>query len=174
MRALVVSLFGLLALAPALVAAPQFVVPPLSAPVVDAAQILAPQTVQRLGVVLRTLRDQGGSQVAVLTVPELGGLTIEQASIQVADAWKLGSATKDNGVLLMIAAAERAVRIEVGQGLEGQLTDAHSRRIIDRVMLPYFKNGDYDSGVIAGVVAILQHSDPDFRMDDQLPQRPER
>lgn len=147
-------------------ALPGFVVPPLTGPVVDTAHLLAPQSESFLSQNLRALRQQGGSQVVVLTVDELYGLPIEQASIQVTDAWKLGSATKDNGILLIIAAKERAVRIEVGQGLEGQLTDAYSRRIIDRVIVPRFRASDIDGGVIAGVGAILQYTDPDFVLGD--------
>jgi len=143
-------------------ASPDFVVPPLTGPVVDTAHLLEPQSETFLSQRLRALREQGGSQIVVLTVDELHGLPIEQASIQVTDAWKLGSATKDNGILLLIAAKERAVRIEVGQGLEGQLTDAYSRRIIDRVIVPRFRASDIDGGVIAGVGAILQYTDPDF------------
>ena len=151
-----------------------FTVPPLTGPIVDAANLLSPRNEQSLTQVLRKLRDQGGSQLVVLTVDQLYGLPIEQASIQVTDAWKLGSATKDDGVLLLVAAKDRAVRIEVGQGLEGQLTDAHARRIIDQIIIPYFKSGDYDAGLLAGVTAILQHTDPNFRFDETVPVPRER
>lgn len=151
-----------------------FAVPPLSGPVVDTANVLTPHTVQKLSRILRSLQEQGGSQVVVLTVDQLHGVPIEQASIQVTDAWKLGTTAKDNGVLLFIASKDRALRIEVGQGLEGQLTDAHSRRIIDQVIVPYFKKGDYDAGVLAGVATILQHTDPDFRPEESLGMRRRR
>lgn len=152
-------------------AADSFVVPPLTGPVVDTAQVLSPQTEQKLSQLLRQLRDQGGSQIVVLTLEQLAGLPIEQASIEITDTWKLGTASKDNGVLLLIAVKDRSLRIEVGQGLEGQLTDAHARRIIDRIIVPRLKTGDFDGGVIAGIAAILQHTDPDFRYEDMLPAR---
>lgn len=159
----------LLAAAPA--ARAEFVPPPLTSPVMDTAHLMDPVTEQKLASALRSLWSQGGSQVVVLTVDQLHGIPIEQASIKVTDTWKLGTGTKDNGVLLLISAADRSIRIEVGQGLEGQLTDAHSRRIIDRVMIPYFRSGDPSTGIVAGVAAILQHTDPGFSLDDIAPEQ---
>ncbi len=99
-------------------------VPALRSAVTDQAGILSPATRQQLESALRQIQKIGGTQLAVLTVPDLAGLTIEQASIRVVDAWKLGSKKDDKGLLLMVARDERKVRIEVGQGLEGVLTDA--------------------------------------------------
>ncbi|MBU1242884.1 TPM domain-containing protein [Myxococcota bacterium] len=148
-----------MAWAPAAAAKP-FAVPDLTGPVVDRAGMLSEPARARLTAALEGLWEGGGSQVAVLTVPNLGGESIEQASIRVTDAWKLGTKKQDNGVLFLIARDERKLRIEVGQGLEGQLTDAHSRRILDDTVTPHFKAGNFDAGVLAGVRAIVALTDP--------------
>jgi uncharacterized protein len=137
-----------------------FKVPALTGPVVDGAGILDRATERVLEGGLRKLRDAGGSQINVLTVESLGGLSIEEASIKTTDQWKLGGAKTDNGVLLLVAPNERRVRIEVGQGLEGLLTDAYSNRIVRDVVTPWFKQGDYSSGILNGVAAIVHYTDP--------------
>lgn len=168
-----VALLVTVALAAATTAFAAFKVPSLRGPVVDDAGLLDAATERLLDQGLRRLWSAGGSQVAVLTVPTLDGMAIEQASIAVTDAWKLGSATQDNGILLMVARDERSVRIEVGQGREGELTDAYARRIIDQVIVPHFKSGDFDRGVVAGVQAILSYTDPSFDLGMQAyTQRP--
>ena len=107
-----------------------FDVPRLTGPVVDRAGMLSAAAEGQIANALRRLHQQpDGAQIAVLTVPNLGDETIEQASIQVVDAWQLGSEAKDKGILLMIAQAERRIRIEVGQGLEGDLPDAYAKRM---------------------------------------------
>ena len=129
-------------------------------PVVDKAHILSSPIEQKLNMLLRQFHQQGKAQIALLTVPSLEGETIETLSIQVVEKWKLGSAQKDNGVLLIVAHKERRLRIEVGQGLEGQLTDAHTKRILDQHILPFFKRGKLEQGLEQGVLAILQHIEP--------------
>jgi uncharacterized protein len=141
-------------------AASSLQVPALRAPITDLAGVLKPVTIQRLNAALTQLHQQAGSQIAVLTLPSLNGLTIEEASIQIVDQWKLGTAKEDKGLLLLIAPNERRLRIEVGQGLEGQLTDAHSKRIISETMIPLIREGDMDGAVVAGVYRIIQHTDP--------------
>ncbi|MFT5694268.1 MAG: hypothetical protein ACI9QQ_000241 [Myxococcota bacterium] len=141
-------------------AAAEFVVPALSSPVVDTAGLLSPSSKQRLEDAIRALQKQGATQIAVLTVKSLEGETIEQASIRVTDKWQLGSGKEDNGVLLMLARDERRVRIEVGQGLEGALTDAYSKRIIDEAITPLFREGDIDAGLTMGVYQIAQRTNP--------------
>jgi uncharacterized protein len=157
---------SLLALALALLlvrsaGAAELEIPALRSAVTDRAGILSPATRQRLESALQQLQRVGGTQLAVLILPDLAGLTIEQASIQVVDEWKLGSKEADNGVLLLIAPNERKVRIEVGQGLEGALTDAHSKRIIDEGITPLFREGDMDGGVTFGVYQIARITNPD-------------
>lgn len=137
-----------------------FPVPPLTEPVVDEAGILDPTTRSRLNQLLSQLWQSGGSQIAVLTVPTLHGMPIEQASIEIVDQWKLGTATKDNGVLFLIAPNDRRMRIEVGQGLEGDLPDAIAKRIIAETVTPFFQQERYNDGVVAGVGAIIERTDP--------------
>lgn len=142
----------------------EIAVPPLSGAVVDAGQVLSPPTREFLEQELRRLHGAGGSQIAVLSVKSLEGEAIEAFSIRVSDQWKLGAAGKDNGVLLLLAIEDRKVRIEVGQGLEGDLPDAYAGRIIQQKILPLFRGGDYDAGVIAGIAAIVSYTDPQFNL----------
>lgn len=144
----------------ACVALARFNVPTLTGPVVDQAGMIGSIAEARLGEALHLLRERGGSQLTVLTVPSLEGEAIELASIRVADTWKLGDARNDKGVLIMVARKERKVRIEVGQGNEGVLTDVQARRIIDETMLPLFRAGDFDSGLILGVWQVARATDP--------------
>jgi uncharacterized protein len=146
----------------------EFKVPELTGPVVDAAGILRPAAAQTIERALRALKESGGSQINVLTVPSLHGLAIEQASIKVVDQWKLGGRKIDNGVLLMIAPSEHRLRIEVGRGLEGELTDAESKRIIDLGMIPLIRNGDYDGAIVVGIYQIAQITDPKFDLAPYL------
>jgi uncharacterized protein len=148
--------------APSTSGAPAFSVPRLTGPVVDGAAMLSPSTRERLSSFLRRLHDEGGTQIQVLTVDNLGGLSIEEASIKVTDQWKLGTAKADNGILLMLSKQERRVRIEVGQGYEGDLPDVTASRIVREVILPQFKEGDFDRGVIDGVLAIVHYVNPQF------------
>ncbi|MES2965898.1 MAG: TPM domain-containing protein [Bdellovibrionota bacterium] len=153
---LAICLFALSALAA------EFKVPALTGPVVDQAGILDGGTRAALDNGLRNLLARGGTQVNVLTVDSLGEIPIEQASIQVTDAWKLGTAKDDKGVLLLIAPKERALRIEVGQGLEGVLTDADSKRIISDTITPLFREGRYDDGVVMGIAEIMRRTNPEL------------
>lgn len=131
-------------------------VPILTGRVNDDANILSASVVSSLEHLLKTHEDSTTNQVVVLTVPSLaGGESIEQFSIRVADAWKIGQKGKDNGVLLIIASEDRKVRIEVGRGLEGSLPDITCGSIIRHEIIPRFKNGDFDGGVSAGVSSIL-------------------
>jgi uncharacterized protein len=140
-----------------------FDVPPLTGPVVDRAGMLSAAAEHQISGVLQRLHQQpDGAQIAVLTVPDLGDETIEQASIQVVDAWQLGSEAEDKGILVMVAKAERRIRIEVGQGLEGDLPDAYAKRIIDEAMTPLFRSGNVEQGILVGVYQIAQRVHPDL------------
>lgn len=143
-------------------------IPPLRSAVTDRAGILSAETRQQLESALQQLQRTGGTQLAVLTLPDLGGLTIEQAAIRIVDVWKLGSEATDNGVLLLIAPNDRSVRIEVGQGLEGSLTDAYSKRIIDEGITPLFRAGDMDAGVTIGVYQIARITNPEIDLTAYL------
>jgi len=149
-RALVVALLLLCALA-----ARAADVPYLSGRVVDNAEILKPATRAALAAKLKAHEDATTNQVVVLTQRTIGGGSIEEFATAVFDAWKLGQKGKDNGVLVIVVPDDRRMRIEVGYGLEGQLTDAQASRIIRNVMTPAFKSNDYDGGISAGVDAVL-------------------
>lgn len=144
----------------------EFTVPTLTAPVMDQVGVLSSTTTNHLNELLKNVQNSGGSQIQVLIVKSLDGLAIEDATFQVAKAWGLGDAQKDDGVLLFVSIDDRWTRIEVGQGLEGSLTDAHSRRIIDNAITPEFKAGNFDQGISNGVAEILQHTDPEFNTGD--------
>lgn len=130
-------------------------VPYLTGRVVDLAGILSRETIDTIEAKLAAHEQATSNQVAVLIIPSLQGETIEEYSIRVAETWKLGQKEKDNGVLLLVAVEDRKLRIEVGDGLEGTLTDALCSRIIRHEIVPHFKNGDFDRGIQAGVDAIL-------------------
>lgn len=142
----------------------------------DRAGMLSPQTIDRLEGILRAVRDQGGSQLQVLTVANLEGTPIEQAALRVAETWRLGTAKEDNGILLLIAAQERAIRIEVGQGREGELPDVIAKRIISDVMVPAMKRGSADQAVFTGVLNILKYSDPEIlqKIGEKVPRAERR
>ena len=142
-------------------------VPFLAGRVNDNAGILSPQVVAELETMLAAHEDSTSNQVAVLTIPSLEGEVLEEYSLKVAETWALGQADKDNGVLLLVARDDRKVRIEVGSGLEGDLTDAVSGRIIRNEIVPRFRDGDFDGGVRDGVVAILAAIDGAYEADDE-------
>jgi uncharacterized protein len=131
-------------------------VPPLSGRVVDRTGTLSSDDIASLTQTLKDLETRKGSQIAVLIVPTTDGESIEQFSIRVAEAWKIGRKKIDDGALLVIAKNDRHLRIEVGYGLEGALTDVTSKRIIDEDITPKFKSGDFAGGVAAGVNRMIR------------------
>lgn len=130
-------------------------VPPLRGYVNDYAGIISPETERRLEGRLASFEGSDSTQIVVLTVPSLEGEDLESFSIRVAESWRIGRKGKDNGVILLVARGERKVRIEVGRGLEGTLTDLVSGRIIRGEITPRFRQGDFDGGIVAGVDAII-------------------
>src|SRR5215831_6874883 len=130
-------------------------VPPLTGRIVDLARVLPASDADQLTAQLKTHEDKTGNQVAVLIIPSLEGESVEEYSHRVATTWKLGRKGTDNGVLLLIALKERKLRIEVGYGLEGTLTDLRSAHIIRDEIVPRFRDGDLPGGIAAGVHAIL-------------------
>lgn len=135
-------------------AAPKF--PPLTGRVVDNAQILSAEAEAKLTGELADLETRTGRQVVVATVPDLQGYEIEDFGYQLGRTWAIGSKDKDDGALFLIAPSERKVRIEVGYGLEPVLTDALSNVILQERVLPAFKAGRMEDGVVAGTEAIIQ------------------
>jgi uncharacterized protein len=130
-------------------------VPPLSGRVVDQTGTLSAGDIASLTQKLKDLETRKGSQVAVLIVPTTQPETIEQFSIRAAEAWKVGRKKIDDGALLVVAKDDRKLRIEVGYGLEGSLTDVTANRIINEIIVPKFRTGDFSGGVDAGVDRII-------------------
>lgn len=157
--AVLLALFGWLGAASALE------VPAYRGYVNDYAGMLTPETIGQLEQALAGFDKSDSTQVAILTIPSLEGGALEEFSIKVVEKWGVGSKGKDNGVLLLIAKQERKVRIEVGRGLEGVLTDLISGRIISQVITPAFKAGQIDQGVMAGAAAIIQATRGEFKAD---------
>jgi uncharacterized protein len=124
--------------------------------VVDEAGILSPATRARLTQALTEFQRATKRQVAVVTVRSLQGYPIEDYGYRLGRAWGVGEKGKDSGAILLVAPNEHEVRIEVGYGLEGELTDATSKRIVEQVILPAFRGGDFNRGVVAGTAAILR------------------
>jgi uncharacterized protein len=139
----------LLLLATAAIAQPKF--PTLTGRVVDQANILSADDRRALEADLKALEDKSTDQLVVYTAPTLQGYEIEDFGYQLGRVWKIGQQDKNNGVILIIAPKERKVRIEVGRGLEPQLTDIMSKLIVENAILPAFRRGDFPAGIKAGV-----------------------
>ncbi len=131
----------------------------------DYAGMLSAETVAQLERGLADFDRTDSTQVAILTIPSLEGGALEDFSIKVVEKWGVGSKGKDNGVLLLVARDDRKVRIEVGRGLEGVLTDLISGRIVAQVITPAFKAGQIDQGVMAGTAAIIQATRGEFKAE---------
>ncbi len=155
MKAARASLLAL-ALCWAVVAGAQVPVPPMGPRVTDLTATLTGEQRSALERTLRSFEERKGSQVAVLIVPSTAPETIEQYALRVAEQWKPGRKNVDDGALLVVAKDDRALRIEVGYGLEGALTDAASRRIISEIIVPKFRQGDFYGGIASGVDRILR------------------
>ncbi len=143
-----------LALAALMLSSPLFAanVPALKGRVNDYAKIIRDSDEREIEEYLAGVEQACGAQIAVLTMPSLDGEDISSFAIKVADKWKLGDKEKDNGAILLVAYAEHDLRIEVGDGLEGSLTDAKCGLILRNVVVPEFKNGNYSAGIRKGVM----------------------
>lgn len=150
---LAAALALLLALAPRAWADPTF--PPLTGRVVDDAHVLTPQAAADLTSKLAALEQSTGRQLVVATVPSLQGAEIEDYGVGLIRAWKLGDKATNTGAILLVAPAEKKVRVEVGYGLEGVLTDALSEITIQRAILPKFRAGDVSGGIVDGADSLI-------------------
>ena len=139
---------------PAIAAEPKF--PPLTGRVVDDAALLSAPVRERITGWLAEFERASKRQLVVVTVNDLQGYPIEDFGYRLGRAWGIGEKDKNTGAILLVAPKERAVRIEAGYGLEGELTDAVSRAIIEKDILPAFKQGDYEQGILNGTAAILK------------------
>ena len=139
-----------------LIAGAQIPVPPLTGRVTDQTATLTAEQKAALEQTLQAFEARKGSQIAVLIVPTTAPETIEQYALRVAEQWKLGRKKVDDGAVLVVANNDRALRIEVGYGLEGALNDATSKRIISEIIVPRFKQGDFYGGITAGTDQIIR------------------
>jgi uncharacterized protein len=165
---IIISLF--LALSPSLPAlrcAHALDVPPLKGYVNDYANMISPSAKAKIEAELKSFEQSDSTQVVILTIPSLKGEVLEDFSIKVAETWKIGQKGKDNGIVLLVANQERKIRIEVGRGLEGRLTDLTAGRIIDLVIKPRFKRGDFDGGFVAGISSLIDATRGEFKVEDK-------
>ena len=142
-------------------------VPPLKGYVNDYANIISPSAMAKIEAELKSFEQSDSTQVVILTIPSLRGEALEDFSIKVAETWKIGQKGKDNGIILLVANQERKIRIEVGRGLEGRLTDLTAGRIIDLVIKPRFKRGDFDGGFVAGISSLIDATRGEFKVEDK-------
>ncbi len=140
-------------------------VPKLQGYVNDYAEMISPSARAKLEEQLRAFEQSDSTQIVILTVPSLQGEEIEEFGIKVGDAWKIGQQRKDNGAILIVSKQDRKIRIEVGRGLEGNLTDLLAGRIVDQVISPRFKQGDYDGGFLNGVSAMIAATRGEFKAE---------
>ena len=130
--------------------------PPLERPIIDQTESLANEDIDRIAQLINAERQKKSFQIGVLMIPTLGSDdSLEEYSLKVARQWGIGDKKKSNGVLLLIAKNDRKMRIEVGNGMEGSLTDARASQIIRNTIAPKFRSGDYAGGVEAGVKRII-------------------
>jgi uncharacterized protein len=141
-------------------------IPKLQGYVNDYAGMISRGSANALEAELRDFEATDSTQIVILTVQSLEGEDLEGFSIRVADAWKIGHKVKDNGVILLVARQEKKIRIEVGRGLEGRLTDLMAGRIIDLIIMPRFKRGDFDGGFIAGIHSLIDATRGEFKSAD--------
>ena len=137
-------------------AADQVPVPQLKARVTDLTGTLTQAQLQSLEATLAAFEQKKGSQIAVLMLPSTRPEAIEQYSIRVAEAWKIGRSRIDDGVILVIAKDDHKLRIEVGRGLEGPIPDVVAKRVIREVIAPHFLNGDFNGGIVNGTAALMK------------------
>jgi uncharacterized protein len=151
-----------------------FEVPNLSGPVVDQPNLISPNAKQVISNALYQFNEKENTQFQILFLNDLDGLSIEEAAIKVADKWKLGAKGSDNAAIFILSIKERKIRIEVARGLEGDLTDLMSKRIISEVK-PIFKSGDYDSGVVLALTLMAKAVHKEIHFEGQrIAARPHR
>jgi uncharacterized protein len=146
-------------------------VPPLTGRIVDLAHLLPSDVAVSLSADLAEHERKTGNQIAVLTLPSLEGEPLEEFSHRVSTTWKLGRKGTDNGVLLLVVPQERRIRIEVGYGLEGTLTDAKTSQIIRREIVPRFKSADFPGGIAAGLKAIMGTIEGTYTLPAETPEQ---
>jgi uncharacterized protein len=142
-------------------------VPRLQGYINDYAGMISSSARTQLESELKAFEQSDSTQLVILTIPSLEGETIEEFGIKVGDAWKIGQKNKDNGIIFLVAKQDRKIRIEVGRGLEGRLTDLLAGRIVNLVISPRFKRGDFDGGFQTGVSALIDATRGEFKADER-------
>lgn len=143
--------------------------PPLERPIIDQTESLANEDIDRIAQLINAERQKKSFQIGVLMIPTLGSDdSLEEYSLKVARQWGVGDKKKSNGVLLLIAKNDRKMRIEVGNGMEGSLTDARASQIIRNTIAPKFRSGDYAGGVEAGVKRIIDAAEGRNLFDNDM------
>lgn len=171
LHASLVSIFLLLMAVLFAVPAHALEVPKLTGYVNDYGSMLSPQAKATLEQELRAFEQSDSTQLVIVTIPSLQGEVLEEFSIKIAQAWKIGQKGKDNGIIFLVSKEDRKLRVEVGRGLEGRLTDLMAGRIIDLVVKPRFKRGDFDGGFITGVHSLIDATRGEFKADQQTGKR---
>ena len=138
-------------------------VPKVQGYVNDYADMISPSAESRIEAELRAFEQSDSTQISILTIPSLEGESIEDFGIKAGEAWKIGQKGKYNGIIFLVSKQERKIRIEVGRGLEGRVTDLMAGRIVDLVVKPSFKRGDFDGGFISGVSSLIDASRGEFK-----------
>ena len=142
-------------------------VPALKYHVNDYANMVSPGVRTKIEGDLKAFEQSDSTQIVILTIQSLEGEDLEGFSIKVAEAWKIGQKGKDNGVIFLVAKQERKMRIEVGRGLEGKLTDLVSGQIIDRIVKPRFAKGDFDGGFLAATQGLIDAARGEFKAEEK-------
>ncbi len=142
-------------------------VPRLQGHVNDYAGMISPSAKSKIEKGLKAFEQSDSTQIVILTIPSLEGENLEEFSIKVAEAWKIGQQLKDNGIIFLVSKQERKIRIEVGRGLEGKLTDLMAGRIIDQVIKPQFKQGNFDAGFLMGASALIAATRGEFKAEQR-------
>jgi uncharacterized protein len=142
-------------------------IPKLQGYVNDYAHMISGSARAKLEEELKSFEQSDSTQFVILTIPSLEGESPEDYSIKIVEAWKLGQARKDNGILLLVSKDDRKMRIEVGRGLEGRLTDLTAGRIVDLAIKPWFKRGDFDGGFAAGVASLIDATRGEFKSEGE-------
>ncbi len=151
-----------------------FDVPALTGPVIDEVGVLSAQMKSELSRALMDFKNKNGIQIQVFVPKSLQGEEIASVTLQIFDKWKLGDEKTDKGLLFLIAPNEKRMRIEVGQGLEGDIPDVIAKRIISDVVKPYFQAGDFQSGILQGVLSVQSYlGDADGALKSQVQSQPE-
>jgi len=167
-RYLILFLLLLIVFAPGLLHAQDIELPDYTGYVNDFAKVIDADTVSRLESLISQIEAETTAEIAVVTIESLQGKVIEDYAIELFSQWGIGKEDQDNGVLLLVAIEDRTLRLEIGYGLEGAITDVESKRILENSVIPQFKEGNYSQGIYAGVEAVAAHIYDEANIESDL------